>query len=710
MSGFICLLSGKISNLILIFLIQRGQTSPAAAEPFVVAGLVAGVFGLLLVAIGVHQWLSSVQLLSAEANTVKERNGDLRERASRHDMVLSTIPAALYFASGALPGRNTEIVFLNDKIEMLLGYEAAVFEADPLLFYKLMHDEDKKRYEETERSDFCHKDSIVTTHRFQHRNGEYRWICQHIKRASCDQGDLTEWHGCAYDITDLKQAEARLTNFLEAAPDAVVTANDQGKIVLVNAQAERLFGYSKAELLGQQVHALIPEERRIRPSEELSDCLSESTSRTGGDAIDPYGQRKDGTTFPAEISVGAIENGNERLFAFSIRNISDRKNIEAQLRQSQKMEAVGQLTGGIAHDFNNMLTVVIGNLQLLEQAPAKDDAVCRATQAAMDASMRAAELTRRLLAFSRQQLLAPKTTSINELVIGIAPLLRRTISEDVTLETRLANNLWLARIDPSQLENSLVNLAINAGDALHSGGRLTIETRNAVLDATYASRHKEVTPGKYVLVAVSDDGKGIAEDDLSHVFEPFYSTKKAGKGSGLGLSMVYGFVKQSKGHIKIYSEEGHGTTIKIYIPQSKLTDESATERTSSNKAVPGGDETILLVEDDEPVREIAVKLLASLGYKVLHAESGSAALMLLAKHGEIDLLFTDMVMPGGMTGAELARLALGQDPKLKILYTSGYIDLTSFDNGLLKQSIDVLNKPYRKEELAQSVRDVLDRE
>ena len=708
--GFVCLLSGKISNFVLLILVQQGQMSPAATEPYAVAGLTAGVLGLGFLAIGLHRWFSAVKTVSAEAVAVKGRNGDLRERVSRHGKVLSMIPAALYRATGTLSGKNTKIVFLNDKIETLLGYGTAEFEADPLLFYKLMHDEDKKRYDEIERNESWHKESIVAEHRFRHRDGEYRWIRRHITRVGCAYGDLAEWHGCAFDITDLKRAEARLTNFLEAAPDPVVTANDQGEIVLVNAQAERLFGYSKTELLGRQVEILIPEEGHIRSSRELPDYPVEETRSATGVRFDPYGQHKNGTRFPVEISVCPFESENERLWAFSVRNISARKDIEAQLRQSQKMEAVGQLTGGIAHDFNNMLTVVIGNLQLLEEFSRSDDVACSATQAAMDASMRAAELTRRLLAFSRQQLLAPKTTNINELVNGIAPLLRRTISEDVTLNTKLEDAPWFARIDRSQLENTLVNLAINARDALHSGGGLTIETHNAILDETYAAQNTEVTPGEYVMVAVSDNGKGIPKDILPHVFEPFYSTKKVGKGSGLGLSMVYGFVKQSKGHIKIYSEEGHGTTIKIYLPRSKSTNESSAEHTSSTKAIPGGDETILLVEDDEAVRQVAIKLLTSLGYRVLHAESGSEALKLLAEHGDIDLLFTDIVMPGGMNGADLARCALDQYPNLKILYTSGYMDTTIIDAGLLEQCNDVLNKPYRKEELAQSVRDVLNRE
>jgi CheY-like chemotaxis protein len=374
------------------------------------------------------------------------------------------------------------------------------------------------------------------------------------------------------------------------------------------------------------------------------------------------------------------------------------------------MEVIGQLTGGIAHDFNNMLTIVIGNLQLLERRSTADEKTAHIARAAMDASMRAAELVKRLLAFSRRQLLAPKNMCINDLVTDIEPLLVRTISATVILKTRLADDLWLARIDPSQLENTLLNLAINARDALTSGGTLTIETSNAVLDEDYTSQYEEVTPGEYVLIAVSDNGHGISEDVLSHVFEPFFSTKEVGKGTGLGLSMVYGFVKQSQGHIKIYSEEGHGTTIKIYIPRSKSIHADKFESTVRSKLIPGGDETILLVEDDDGVRLITQSLLSSLGYNVLNADSGQEALKLIAARDDVALLFTDIVMPGGMTGAELAQRALVSHPALKVLYTSGYTDTAVFDNGLLEHGCDLLSKPYTKEQLAQSVRDILDRE
>lgn len=708
--GFACLASGEVSKLVLPALVKQGRTFTGfAAEQVVVLGYIAIVLGLLFVAFGVYRWLSAIQDLCVDSDNVNNRNMTLHKRVARDGLFLSTIPAALYRTSGSLTAKTSEIEFVNDKIGELLGYSRADFEADPNLFARLMHDEDKKRFK-VERTELWYQGNAVLEHRFRHKNGEYRWLRRHLNRLSSADTELAEWHGCIFDITDLKQAEARLTNFLEAAPDPVITTNGKSEIVLVNAQAERLYGYSKAELIGQSIQMLVPERARAFHIEKYPEYLDITSSRMIDVGTELRGLRKDGTEFPVEISVSPIESGDETLLAFAIRDVSDRHEMEAQLRQSQKMEAVGQLTGGIAHDFNNMLTVVIGNLQLLEHSLKNDATMSRLTHAALDASMRAAELVRRLLAFSRQQLLAPRNANINDLVIGVEPLLRRTITEHLSLKVKVADDLWLARIDPGQLENALINLAINARDAMSSGGVLTIETINTVLDEHYAAEQDEVTPGEYVMVAVSDNGEGIPKEVLPHVFDPFYSTKETGKGSGLGLSMVYGFVKQSKGHINVYSEQGHGTTIKIYIPRSKAAHQDLAEQTIRTKLVPAGDETILVVEDDKAVRDVAISLLTGLGYKVLDADCGNEALIILDEHEGIDLLFTDIVMPGGISGTELAERAAANNQNLKYLFTSGYTDTTVFDNSLLDRGSDMLNKPYRKEQLAQSVRDVLDRE
>jgi CheY-like chemotaxis protein len=315
-----------------------------------------------------------------------------------------------------------------------------------------------------------------------------------------------------------------------------------------------------------------------------------------------------------------------------------------------------------------------------------------------------------LLAFSRQQLLAPKLMDVNELVSGIEPLLKTTLGAQIGLNAELAEDLWLTKIDPGQLENAVINLCINARDAMGKRGNLTIETSNVSVEQASNTPEAAAAPGDYVLVKVTDDGSGIPEDVLPHVFEPFYSTKGPGKGSGLGLSMVYGFVKQSKGQIEISSEAGIGTSINIYLPRS-LSETDDTGTTSIRRLrVPSGQETILIVEDEKAVRGIAIRFLVDLGYDVLEAGTGAEALTLLQERQDIDLLFTDVVMPGGMTGAKLAKQARQGNPDLSVLFTSGYSETGIFDFGVLQGSDDILNKPYKKEELAQKVRDVIDRE
>lgn len=381
---------------------------------------------------------------------------------------------------------------------------------------------------------------------------------------------------------------------------------------------------------------------------------------------------------------------------------------EEQLRQAQKMEAVGQLTGGIAHDFNNMLAVILGGLSLLERRLAKGETdVSRYIEAARDGATRAASLTQRLLAFSRRQPLAPEVIDANRMIAGLNEFLDRSLGEHVITQTVLAAGLWKAHADPSQLEQSVLNLAVNARDAMPDGGRLTIETANAHLSDDYAREHA-VAAGHYVLIAVTDTGEGMSEEVIAKAFDPFFTTKPVGKGTGLGLSQVFGFVRQSGGHVKIYSEVGQGTSIKIYLPRYWGEDRPSEAREAA-RAVPGGlaGETILVVEDDDRVRNYSVEALRELGYTVIQASRGPEALALLAAHPEVTLLFTDVVMPG-MTGRELATLVHAQRPELKVLFTTGYTRNAIVHNGVLDAGTQLLQKPFSIEQLATKVRDVID--
>jgi signal transduction histidine kinase len=382
------------------------------------------------------------------------------------------------------------------------------------------------------------------------------------------------------------------------------------------------------------------------------------------------------------------------------------KNVtDLQLHQAQKMEAVGQLTGGVAHDFNNILTVITGTIEILAESVADRPELLAIAKMIDDAAARGADLTQRLLAFARKQPLQPREVDVNALVIQAANLLRPTLGERVEVHMMLAGDTSRALIDPSQLTNAILNLALNARDAMPDGGKLTIETCNVALDDQYAGANSDVTAGNYVLVAVTDSGHGIPSGILNNVFEPFFTTKDVDKGSGLGLSMVYGFVKQSNGHIKIYSEEGHGTTVKIYLPQASS--DALPAEPVSEPSIEGGSETILVVEDDDLVRMFVVGQIQSLGYATLAAVNAGEAMVVIDGPQKVDLLLTDMIMPGSMNGRQLADAALQRRASLKVLFTSGYSNEAIIHHGHLDAGVLLLAKPYRKSDLAQMIRAAL---
>jgi signal transduction histidine kinase/CHASE3 domain sensor protein len=380
------------------------------------------------------------------------------------------------------------------------------------------------------------------------------------------------------------------------------------------------------------------------------------------------------------------------------------RETEHKLLQSQKLDAIGKLTGGVAHDFNNMLTVITGTTETLVAALAHEPELQKTAELIDQAAERCSELIQHLLAFARRQPLQPRNVDINATVLDIAKLLRPTLGEQIEVNSILEQEVATAHIDPSQLANSLLNMAINARDAMPNGGKLLLETRNVVLDEAYARANPDAKPGPYVMLAVSDNGTGMSQDVLDKVFEPFFTTKEVGKGSGLGLSMVYGFVKQSGGHIRIYSEIGHGTTIKLYLPPARGQVEAAPAAVAP---LPLGNETIMVVEDDALVRNFVTTQLQSLGYRTVGAANGPAALNLIEGGQAFDLLFTDVIMPGGMSGRELAEKALKLRPGIKVLYTSGYTDNAIVHQGRLDPGVLLLTKPYRKSQLANMIRRAL---
>jgi signal transduction histidine kinase/CheY-like chemotaxis protein len=387
------------------------------------------------------------------------------------------------------------------------------------------------------------------------------------------------------------------------------------------------------------------------------------------------------------------------------RLLDEKSAADLQLRQAQKMEAVGQLTGGVAHDLNNILTVITGTIEILAESVADRPELAAIAKMIEEAAARGADLTQRLLAFARKQPLQPRDVDVNALVMQASRLLRPTLGERIELQMKLAGDTSHALIDPSQLTNAILNLAINARDAMPDGGKLTIETGNVMLDDGYVSMNSDAVAGRYVVVALTDSGHGIPADILGKVFEPFFTTKDVDKGSGLGLSMVYGFVKQSNGHIKIYSEEGHGTTVRIYLPEATALAQPAAP--ASPPGIEGGHETILVVEDDRLVRTFVVGLIESLGYATVTAVNAADAMVVIDSPQPIDLLFTDMIMPGSMNGRQLAEKALQRRASLKVLFTSGYSNEVIIHHGHLDAGVLLLAKPYRKSDLAQMIRAAL---
>jgi signal transduction histidine kinase len=399
----------------------------------------------------------------------------------------------------------------------------------------------------------------------------------------------------------------------------------------------------------------------------------------------------------------------EQAHALVLAEIAQREQAEEELRQAQKMEVLGKFTGGVAHDFNNLLTIILGNLEQIGRQLPPEHQLHRNVAAAVRGALRAALLTERLLAFSRRQPLAPEVVVVNRLVAGMSDLLQRTLGEAIAIETVLAGGLWPTFVDGSQLENALINLAVNARDAMPNGGKLTIETANCYLDEAYAATQEDVRSGQYVGIFVSDTGTGMPEEVLAKAFEPFFTTKEIGQGTGLGLSQVYGFIKQSGGHVKIYSEIGQGTTVKLYLPRHVGTDETGRESASSSAPPRGqGGETVLIVEDDPDVRAYTADMVGELGYRTLVAPHGDTALSLLADNPTVTLLFTDVGLPGPINGRQLAEEARRRWPSLKVLYTTGYARNAIVHQGRLDPGVEVVFKPFTYSELASKIRRVLD--
>jgi len=541
-----------------------------------------------------------------------------------------------------------------------------------------------------------------------HKDGHEVDVSLGISPIRSATGEIVGASKIARDITESKRTQKALNQeieerqrIFETSQDLILVTDTAGNFVQVSPSSMAILGYQPAEMIGHSATEF------IHP-DDLDSTRAEMRSARRGRLMRNFETRyvhKDGQAVMLTW-MGTWSEPVRRHF-FVGRDLTEKHAAEAQIRQAQKMEAVGQLTGGVAHDFNNILTVITGTIGILSDAVADRPPLVAIARMIDDAAERGASLTRHLLAFARKQPLQPRDVDVNALVLETAKLLHPTLGEHIEIAPLLEADAWTALVDPNQLSTAILNLALNARDAMPGNGKLTLETGNVYLDENYASMHSEVTAGNYVMIAVSDTGSGIRAGDLEKVFDPFFTTKEVGKGTGLGLSMVFGFVKQSNGHIKIYSEEGHGTTVKIYLPRATGLGQTVAEMTETTR-IEGGDEVVLVVEDDALVRRYVVTQVESLGYTTLEASNAAEALNVIGNAAAVDLLFTDVIMPGPMNGRQLVDEALKRRPSLKTLFTSGYTENAIVHHGRLDSGVLLLAKPYRRSDLARMMRMALD--
>ncbi|WP_322102214.1 PAS domain S-box protein [Paraburkholderia sp. J41] len=552
------------------------------------------------------------------------------------------------------------------------------------------------------------------------KDGTRFWAHVLIKPLFGARGTLDGFAKIVRDMTDKRlaheaviESERKFRLLVQGVTDySIFMLSPEGKVTNWNLGASRIKGYTADEVIGTHFRRFYTEEDAAQGAPERGLAIA---ARDGRFETEGWRVRKDGSRFWANVVIDAIRDEDGTLIGFAkiTRDVTERKAAQEQLEsaraallQSQKMEAIGKLTGGVAHDFNNVLQVLRGNLELLERRHGADAWTHERLGKAIDAVAQGANLASQLLAFGRRQALQPTVVNLATMLRNMDDLLRRALGELIDVETVVAGGLWNTLVDPNHLENVVLNLAINSRDAMPAGGKLTLELSNAMLDEHYRLLPADVPEGQYVLLAITDTGAGMSREVLERALEPFFTTKPEGVGTGLGLSMAYGFVKQSGGHMKIYSEEGYGTTVKIYLPRSfeNVVEEKAPPRTAE---VAGGSETILVVEDDRRVQSTVVEMLTELGYHVLKADDAHSAMAILRSGMKIDLLFSDVVMPGPMRSTELANLAVRMLPGLRVLFTSGYTQNAIVHGGRLDPGVHLLSKPYSREQLATKVRRLL---
>lgn len=652
-----------------------------------------------------------------EGNDVTERvsaERALRASESRFRTFAQAMPNHVWAVRD-----DGKVEWINDRV-----HEYAGLAPEALLGHgsdQLVHPDDKARYQALWAASIASGAPLDAEIRVRRHDGEYRW---HLVRARRPQGDAddTLWIGSSIDIEEQKRASEALAavnanleervarrtaerdRMWRLSKDIMLVADLEGALSAVNPAFTAILGWTEGEVQARSLLELVHPDDREPTARQIA------ALRAGGQVFrfENRWQRKNGswcnlswTASPDQQYIHAVG----RDISADLQQMEAMRRTEAALQQAQKMETIGKLTGGVAHDFNNLLQVIGGNLQLIARRAGDLPEIRKRVENAMSGVERGAKLASSLLSFARRQPLEPKAVKIGRLLVSMEDMMRRALGEEIDVETVISGGLWTTEVDPAQLENAILNLAINARDAMDGAGKLTIEVANAALDAGYCAAHPEVAPGQYVLLAVSDTGSGMPQDVIDQAFEPFFSTKPEGKGTGLGLSMVYGLVKQSGGHVKIYSEVGEGTTVKIYLPRSLQAEDHAGEQLV--QPATGGHETVLVVEDDEQVRLTVVDMLTDLGYRVLRANDAASALTVIDSGIHIDLLFTDVVMPGPLRSPELAKKARERLPNVAVLFTSGYTENAIVHGGRLDPGVELLGKPYSRDNLARKIRHVL---
>ncbi len=638
-----------------------------------------------------------------------------KEIGDRLLSLMNNIPGVVYRGL-----RDWSLLFIGADVERMTGSTPEEFLSGRAKWRDLIHPDDLERVKDTFRKAVSMRMKVLQLeYRTRHKDGSVRWISDRRQLFYDEDGNFSFVDGLLLDITARRETEEELRDtyeklqaVVEGSPLPIMALTPDGIVTLWNTAAETVFGWSREEILGK-FNPLVPDEKR----EEFRALREDVLCKGGFSGVEIVRRRKDGTPVDISLSTAPLRGSHGAVCGIMavMEDVTDRKRIEGalkssedQLRQAQKMEAIGRLAGGVAHDFNNLLTAIRGYSDLLLLRVGEDSPMRRELEEILKAAERASSLTRQLLAFSRKQVLQPKTVDLNEIVANMDRMMRRLIGEDLDLVTVLQPDLGMVLVDPGQVEQVLMNLVVNARDAMPRGGKVTIETGNMQLGEGFSQEHRVVKPGQYVKLSISDTGCGIDEEVKSHLFEPFFTTKEKGKGTGLGLSTVYGIVKQSGGYIWVDSEVGKGSVFKVYFPRTDGVDAGAGAKNGSGRsAAPAGRETVLVVEDEELLRMLLRQILQGSGYTVLVASDGEDAVRIASESRiPIHLVVTDVVMPK-MNGREAAKSLEKIFPGVATLYMSAYTDDAILDYGVLEPGISFLEKPFTPDALLRKVREVL---